>query len=393
MSSMPEQRVVVSGVGISEIGRRTGRAPWQLTFDAINAAVEDAGLEFDDIDGLATFPGAVRETSPGFAGPNHWEIAEALRLNLNWQLQAFLGAGQIGVVIEAIMAVAAGLCRHAVVYRTSTESDKRQKAAGAVAAASKPPAAPEYSWLHPIGAVSAANHYAMHAQAYMDRFGMTRAQLGGIAIAQRQHAARNPWAAYKEPMSLEQYLEARMISDPLCLFDCDVPVDGSSAIVISSRETLSDLRLPVAVDAMATASRGRLLAEQWSDLTTMASFDTADQLWSRTTLRPNDIDCAQLYDGFSIMALMWIEAFGFCGRGEAGAFVEGGARIGPGGELPINTSGGQLSAGRLHGFGQIVEAVEQIRGEAGPRQVPDASACAVGVGGGQLAGALLLRSE
>jgi acetyl-CoA acetyltransferase len=185
-------------------------------------------------------------------------------------------------------------------------------------------------------------------------------------------------------------MSARMISDPLCLLDCDVSIDGSAALVISSRETVSDLRAPVAIDAIATASRGRLLCEQWEDLSTMASFDAASQLWSRSRFRASDVDFAQLYDGFSIMTLMWIEALGLCGRGEAGEFVNGGSRIGPGGELPINTWGGQLSGGRLHGFGSPIEAVHQIRGEAGARQVSGAEIGVVGVGAGHLAGAMLL---
>jgi acetyl-CoA acetyltransferase len=387
----PEDRVVLSGVGVSDVGRRTGRSDLALTMQSIDRAVTDAGLTLRDIDGLATFPGAVTELAPGFAGPHHWEVADALRLEVGWQLQGFLGASQIGILIEAILAVSAGLCRHAVVYRTVTESSGQHGGPRRGLGAGLAHAPTQYSWLFPIGAVSAANHFAMYAQAYMSRYGMTREQLGGVALAHRRHAARNPWAVLRSELTLPDYLSARMISDPLCLFDCDLPVDASTAIVVSSIDTVADLRAPVGISAIGTASRGRLLWEQWNDLTTMAAFDAAEQMWTRTDLGPNDVDVAQLYDGFSIATVLWLEALGFCGRGEAGAFLDGGRTTGPGGSLPVNTWGGQLSAGRLHGYGYPWEAVLQLRGEADARQVIGAEVAAVGVGAGHVAGAMLLH--
>jgi acetyl-CoA acetyltransferase len=181
-----------------------------------------------------------------------------------------------------------------------------------------------------------------------------------------------------------------MVSEPFGLYDCDAPVDGSTAVIVSSAETARDLRRPaVRFNAVGTAMRARPSWDQWEDITTMAARDAAAHMWSRTDLTPADVDTAQLYDGFSFLTLAWIEALGFCQRGESGPFVEGG-RIGLGGALPLNTWGGQLSGGRLHGFGFVAEAVQQLRGECGARQVPNCEVAVVGVGGGPVAGCLLL---
>ncbi len=195
-------------------------------------------------------------------------------------------------------------------------------------------------------------------------------------------------------MSLDDYLAARMISTPFGLFDCDVPVDGSTALIVSRADHAADVDHPVArVEAVGTALRGRPSWDQYDDLTTMAARDAGAHLWTRTDLTPADVDLVELYDGFSFLAMVWLEALGFCGRGESGPFVEGGTRIALDGELPLNTHGGQLSAGRLHGFGFIHEACLQLRGGAGERQVADAEVAAVGNGGGPIAGALLLTRE
>ena len=157
----------------------------------------------------------------------------------------------------------------------------------------------------------------------------------------------NPKAVFRAPLTMEDYLSSRMISSPFRLFDCDVPVDGSTALVVSAVEHVRDLDHPAArVDAVGTALRGRPSWELWDDLTTMAARTTAEHMWSRTDLRPSDVDVAELYDGFfSWLAMSWLEALGFCGHGESGSFIEGGQRIALGGEGPRH--GGQLSGGRV----------------------------------------------
>jgi acetyl-CoA acetyltransferase len=294
-----------------------------------------------------------------------------------------------------MLAVSAGLARHVLVFRTVTESTGQGAAGrGAIYDPDGFANGTMGGWLTPFGAPSAANWLAMLASRHFHEYGTTREQLGQIAVTCRANAGRNPRGIYRDPMSLSDYLAARMISTPLCLFDCDVPVDGSTAVIVSAADHASSLPgAPVYFEAVGSAMSSRFSWDQQEDLASMAATGVADHLWSRTSLKPSDVDTAQLYDGFSILALAWIEALGFCGPGEAGAFLEGGQRIALDGELPLNTGGGQLSSGRLHGFGLIHEAVLQLRGQAEGRQVRDAKVAAVGNGGGPIAGALLLTSE
>ncbi len=251
-------------------------------------------------------------------------------------------------------------------------------------------------WSLPYGAPSAANWIATMAMRHFHEFGTTEEQLGAIAVNGRRNAALNPNAVYRDPMTIDDYLASRMISSPLRLFDCDAPCDGSTAVIVSAPGTAADLRVPAPrVEAVGTAIHGRPSWDQWDDLTTMALRDAGAQLFAASALSPADVDVAELYDGFSFIALCWLEALGFCAKGEGGSFIEGGANIAREGLLPLNTHGGQLSGGRLHGYGFLHEAVLQLRGEAGERQVvrpggrrPEVAA--VAAGGGPLAGCLLL---
>ncbi|MGH7896944.1 MAG: thiolase family protein, partial [Candidatus Binatia bacterium] len=250
----------------------------------------------------------------------------------------------------------------------------------------------DFQWLVPFGAQSAANWVAMLAHRHFHEFGTTREQLSAVALTERANAARNPKAIYAEPLTRDDYFRSRLISDPLCLYDCDVPVDGSTAVVVSRRDAARDLRRPpLGIEAIGCALRGRPSWVQFDDLTSMPARDAAAMLWSRTDLKPADVDVALLYDGFSFLAMIWLEALGFCGRGESGPFIESGKRIALDGELPLNPHGGQLSAGRLHGYGLLHEACLQLWGEAGERQIADQpEVAAVGVGGGPFSGCLLL---
>ncbi len=190
-------------------------------------------------------------------------------------------------------------------------------------------------------------------------------------------------------MTMDDYLSVRWVSEPFCLYDCDVPCDGSTAVVVSHRDYAPDTpNGAVHVNAMGTALRGRPSWDQFDDLTTMAMRDSAASLWERTELTPADVDTAQLYDGFSFISMAWLEALGFCGKGEGGPFVEEG-HIRPDGSLPLNTWGGQLSGGRLHGFGFLHEGIMQLRGTAAI-QVAGCEVAAIGAGGGPESGALLL---
>ncbi|MCC7078810.1 MAG: OB-fold domain-containing protein [Acidimicrobiia bacterium] len=393
-SEPAERRAVISGLGQSEVGRRIGRTDLDLTIEAALAAVADAGLERSDIDGISAYPGA-GIGGPGFSGPDIYDVQDALGLSLGWHHSGAGGAGQLGAVIAAALAVSAGLATHVLCYRTVTEASAgkggaKSGATGGMARAARAPGV--YGWLMPYGAYSAANWIAMYATRYMHTFGLTREQLAGVALNDRRNAALNPKAVYRDPMDLDAYMEVRMVSTPLCLYDCDVPVDGSTAVVVSHRGTRADLaKPPVRIEAAGTALRGRPSWDQWSDLTTCVAADATAQMWSRTDLGPDDLDAAQLYDGFSILTLVWLEALGICGKGEGGEFVsEWESRLAHTGAFPLNTSGGQLSAGRLHGFGLLYEAALQLRGEATGRQIDTPEVMAVGAGGGPVGGCLLL---
>jgi acetyl-CoA acetyltransferase len=386
-----ERRAILTGVGQSQIGRRLFRTDLDLTCEAALAAIADAGLTTADVDGLACYPGPLGASAPGFAGPGISEVQDALGLQLGWHGSGGEGPAQVAPVMLAALAVAAGLCRHVLVYRTVTEASAAA-GTGRLGIGAGARSVPGFAqWLIPFGAMSAANWLAFHAVRHMHEFGTRREQLGQIALTARAHAALNPAAIYREPLTMDAYLGARLITWPFGLYDCDVPVDGSTAVIVSTADAARDLPHPaVRIHAIGTAIRSRPVWDQWEDLTTMAARDAAAQLWARADLGPADVDTAQLYDGFSWLTLAWLEALGFCARGEGGAFVEGGERIRLGGALPLNTWGGQLSGGRLHGFGFLAEAMRQLRGECGARQVPDCEVALVAAGGGPIAGCMLL---
>jgi acetyl-CoA acetyltransferase len=389
--SAAERRAVISGIGQSDVGRRLGRDGLDLTIDAALAAIADAGLTVGDIDGLATYPGSV-SGFPGFSGPGSPAVQDALRLSLNWHSGGVEGPAQLQAVVNAVMAVSMGLARHVLVYRTVTESTAQGTGRRQGIGLDMGEAVGAQQWAIPFRAYSAANWLAMYAQRHFHQFGTTSQQMAQIALNGRRHAALNPKAVFREPMTLEDYLSSRMVSSPFRLYDCDVPVDGSTALVVSVVEHAAAVDHPVAqVEALGTALRGRPSWEQWEDLSTMPARTSAEHMWSRTDLRPSDVDIAELYDGFSWLTMSWLEALGFCGHGESGPFIEDGTRIGLDGELPLNTHGGQLSAGRLHGYGYLHEAVLQLRGEAGRRQVAGTPEVAVvSNGGGPVSGCMLL---
>jgi acetyl-CoA acetyltransferase len=247
-------------------------------------------------------------------------------------------------------------------------------------------------WILPVGAFSGPNWMALYARRHMHEYGTTREQLAAVSLNARRNAALNPKAVLKGELTMETYLSSPMISDPLCLYDCDIAVDGATAVVVSTDAHASGAPSPIRIEAVGSALRGRASWDQWEDMTTTAAWSAGEHLWSRTDLKPTDVDLAQLYDGFTVLTLFWLEGLRFCGKGESGPFVEGGERIGPHGELPLATSGGQLSGGRLHGFGQLYEACVQLRGQAGERQVAGAEIAAVSAGAGPLASCLLLTA-
>jgi acetyl-CoA acetyltransferase len=381
-----ERCAIISGIGQSSIGRRLDRSGLDLTLDAVLAALADAGLDRSDIDGVAS--GSGYAVAPGASPVSTMDLKESLRLAVNWYAAAS-DSSQMSALIHACMAVATGQARHVIVFRTVTEATARLDGA---TDASRARVNGTMQWRAPFNAPSAANWVALMAARYFHEFGATREQLAQIALNGRRNAMLTPSAVYRTPLTMDAYLGARMVSSPLGLLDCDVPVDGAVALVVSHVDTARDTRArPVHVEAICGPLYGRETWDQQPDLTRFAGADAARRLWSRTDLRPRDVDLAQLYDGFSFLALLWLEDMGFCGRGEAAAFIEGGTRISLQGELPLNTSGGQLSFGRLHGMGLVHEACVQLRDAGGERQVPNRPSVAlVTNGGGPVASAVLL---
>jgi acetyl-CoA acetyltransferase len=391
-----EKDAIISGIGISRIGRRTGIPGLDLTLEAVRTAIDDAGLTAADIDGIAT----LGDTPAA-------EVNAALQIDAADCGSGFGTGGLLNPVISACRAVSEGHARHVLIYRTI------QMLGGTVPVkpdenAPAPPMArmfdtPEGETPPVVGpmddvndlvaaqAYSAANWLALTCRRHMELYGTTKEQLGWLAINSRRNAALNPRAVYRDPMTMDDYLGARMVSSPFGLLDCDVPIDGSVALVVSAADYAKDCRhRAVKVEAVG-GSNG---AGGWfhrADYPKMASADAAAQMWSRTDLTPADLNLAELYDGFTFLTFAWLEALGICGDGEAGPFVEGAARIALDGVLPLNTYGGQLSAGRMHGYWLVHEACLQLRGEAGERQVPRRPEVAVAaVGGGPIAGCMLL---
>ena len=381
-----EHRVVLSGVGRSDIGRRLMRDPLDLATDACLAAIADAGLTPDDIDGLSTYPGGL---GMGMSEGGVTAVEEALRLHPTW----INGGGELpgpgGSVVAAMLAVAAGLCRHVLCFRTVWESTYASLGL-------HPGGGSRISdfrqWSAPYGAMSAANWIGVNANQYFHRYGATREMLGWIAINGRTNAGRNPAAIYRDPMTMADYLSARSITTPFGLYDCDVPCDASIAVIVSDADVADDLPHPaVRVEAVGTQITERISWDQDTITHEPQVIGPSTHVWTRTDLRPDDVDLALVYDGFTFNAISWLEALGFCDFGEAQDWLDGGKRIALNGDLPVNPHGGQLSEGRTHGYGFLYEAITQLRHDAGERQVADAQTAVVTSGGGTPSSVLLLR--
>jgi len=381
--------VVISGIGQSAVGRKLAPSGLALTVDAALEAINDAGLTTADIDGLSSFPGAA--PGSGFSPVGTWKLRDALGLELDWICGGGERPGQLGALIDAYAAIKAGLARHVLCFRTVKEGSGGATHQAHLGQTVRPRAAGDQQWHSPYSGPSYVGFFAMQAQRHMHLYGTTREQLGQIAITQRRNAADNPKGVYRDPMSLDDYLSARMISSPLCLFDCDAPVDGSTVLILSAADAAKDLRSkPVRIESVGGSIHGPASWDEM-ELGNDATNDSAQRMWRNTDLKPKDIDVGLLYDGFSFIVVAWLEALGICGVGEAGAFLEGGGRISRDGEFPINPHGGQLSAGRVHGFGFPHEAVLQLRGEAGVRQVGgDPRVAVVTNSAGYMAGCMLL---
>jgi acetyl-CoA acetyltransferase len=235
------------------------------------------------------------------------------------------------------------------------------------------------------------------ARAYLDRYGLSREAFGRVAVTQRANAARSPRAMMQRPLTMEDYLASRWIAEPLCLFDCCLETDASIAVIVTSAERARDLRhVPVTISGAVWGGGHTLFSNHRGDLTTTAAVDAAPRLFAMAGVGPGDIDVACLYDAFTPLVLVQLEDYGFCPRGEAARWWADG-HADQGGSMPVNPHGGHLSEGYVHGINHVAEAVQQLRGDAGARQVPGAevalSTGQPGIVAGSMSALILRRGE
>jgi acetyl-CoA acetyltransferase len=388
---MAQTEAYITGIGQSEVGVRLTRPALLLTVDAIKEALNEAGLTIDQIDGVATYPGKM-PTFLGFSPVGSDDVIEAMGIKSKWHLGGGEMPAQLSAIASAAMAVKAGLARHVICFRTVYEA----------AALSRPEEFPPLrretvdgnsQWTAPFFSISAGTWIAQYAMRHMKRYGMTREQLAQVALNAHRNAAINPKASaiVKEPLTMDKYMSSRLISTPFCLYDCDRFTDCSTVVIVSAGDALDEVKCqPVRIAAM-SCSVDRY---SWDQVEWYASYETGADLWKRTDYTVDDLDMVQFYDGFAFLPITWIEGLGIAKKGEGHLFIDGGTRIARDGELPMNTHGGQLGAGRMHGFGFAHEAVTQLRGLGGARQIPGDPKVAVATsGGGPMAAALLLAKD
>ncbi|UJB43064.1 lipid-transfer protein [Streptomyces sp. A1-5] len=346
-------RAAIVGIGATEFSKDSGRSELKLAVEAVHAALADAGLTPDDVDGLVTF---TMDTNPEIT------VAQAAGIGeLTYFSRVHYGGGAAcATVQQAALAVATGLADVVVCYRAFNERSGRRFGAGVQ---QREPSAEgtALGWNLPFGLLTPASWVAMAAQRYLHAYGLTPDAFGHVAVTDRRHAARNPAAYFHgKPITLADHAASRWIVEPLRLLDCCQETDGAQALVVTSVERARDLPRPPAVITAAAQGAGRAQEQMTSfyrdDLTGLPEMNVvAGQLWRTSGLTPADIDVAILYDHFTPFVLMQLEEFGFCDRGGAADFVAADT-------LPLNTHGGQLGEAYLHGMNGIAEAVRQLRG-------------------------------
>lgn len=406
---MTARRACVVGIGetrYAKWGGITDVSEYGLAVQAVLAALADAGIAVDEVDGLASFAEDRNEATFMAADLG---IAELRYATMSWLPG---GGGACAAVANAAMAVEAGQAEVVVVYRSLCQGQFRRFGRGP---GNAPPAVPRperppgvrrarslleahVAFTMPFGMFGPPIAYAMVVQRHMHRFGTTAEQLGTVAVTARAHAARNPRAIMGDrPMTMEDYLASRPVSDPFRLFDCCLESDGACAVVVTTAERARDLRAaPVTVVASAQGTLHGFGYGQYSnvsmpddDYASTGARQVAARLWGRAGIGPSDVDVAQIYDHFTGLVLLSLEDFGFCQKGEGGPMAAAGALAWPGGTLPTNTHGGSLSEAYVHGLNHVVEGVRQLRGES-TCQVPGAATCLVTSAAGVPTSALVL---
>ena len=374
-----KDRCAIVGLGYTVQGKVPGRSGASFYVEASKNAIADAGLNVQDIDGIIIQP---CPTDPRVSA---FSLAQDLGLNLRYGTdQQLHGASSCAIIQHAVMAVDAGLCDYCLCAFADT-SRSASPAAGIVyqRAASTDAA---------YGMFGVAAGYAMIAHRYMHEYGVTSRQFGAVAVTFRKHASLNPIAQMREPITIEDHQNSRWVVEPLHLLDCCLVSDGGRAIIVTSVERARSLKQPpVYIMGM---GQGHPFSDilQRQELMLTGAVESGKTAFAMAGITPADVDVCAIYDSFSFVVLMQLEDLGFCGKGEGGAFAEEG-RIALGGQLPTNTSGGLLSEVYIQGWVGPHEAVRQLRGDCGERQVPGAEIALVTSSGGVLSthATLILR--
>jgi len=351
-------KTAVAGIGQTEFSKNSGRSELQLAAEAVRAATADAGLHPSDIDGLVTF---TQDSN------DELELITSVGMtNVRWTSRTPFGGGGASATVEhAAAAVTSGAADVVVIYRAFNErSGRRFGQPGSMQGRAA------RGWYLPYGLDTPAKMYALWFQRYMYRFGLSNEDFGRYSVIARKHAATNPNAwFYKRPITLDDHQNSRWIVEPILrLLDCCQESDGGVACVVTSAERARDLRQPLVLIAGATQANlmyGNVTFNYYhADISRFPEAESvAAQLWATTGLQPADIDVAMIYENFSPVVFYQLEAYGFCGHGEAKDFIADG-NIELGGKLPVNTNGGLLGEAYIHGVNNILEGVRQVRGTA-----------------------------
>ncbi|MGR9089143.1 MAG: thiolase C-terminal domain-containing protein [Gammaproteobacteria bacterium] len=387
MTSLRDTTCIV-GIGHTEYSKDSGRSELKLACEAIGAAIEDAGLTPADIDGITKYT---------MDNNDAVDIARSLgipELRFFSEVAYGGGGGPLGTVMLAAMAVATGQAKAVVAFRAMNERSGRGTARFGQASTAAGARSTD-SYLAPYGLFSPAQMVALAARRHMHLYGTESRHFGEIAVACRHHANLNPDAVmHGRPMSIEDHQNSRMISTPLRLLDCCLETDGGAAVIVTSAERARDLRQPAVSIAAGGLGGGpwnhRFMVRNIEAKETEATV-IAKRLFADAGITHADIDVLFVYDHFTPLVLMALEEYGFCARGEGKDFVGNGRLRWPDGELPLNTSGGNLSEGYLHGMQNTIEAVRQLRGTA-RCQVPDAQHAFVSAGNAVPTSAMILRA-
>jgi acetyl-CoA acetyltransferase len=371
MANLKDTCAIV-GIGETKFGKLPGSTNTSLNIEVCKKAIEDAGLTKDDVDGLLS----QQPYGEPFFLWSTW-LGEKMGLSLKYTTDLDLGgATPVAMVQHAVMAINAGLCD--VVVCSFGEAARTGKSAPR-----SPIVDTGSEFQHPYGMLAPMYNYALACQRHMYEYGTTSEQLGAIAVACRKHASLNDNAQQQKPITMEDYMNSRMFCDPFRLLDICQVTDGGAAVVVTSAERAKSLKKkPVYISGMGNRHIGRGTG-YFKSLTTTGADVSSKMAFEMAGMKPSDIDVAEIYDCFTFTVLVTIEDYGFCKKGEGGPYMEGG-RIELGGELPVNTHGGLLSQGHIDGMNHITEAVKQLRGDCGERQVKDAEIAVVSGNGGGL---------